>query len=241
MVDLASALTLAAVMSRCLHRSEFAYSAAKSSRSAFETVPDMSSSAVPDLEWPNRTSVGCASAVTSTSHSGSEKKRPSEGQLSPATVSRNGTAPSVGPLYTVRPDLSMRSSSNSEKAFAVGEWMVHTTVRPSRARSARQVATSLAMKLSSPEVGSSRKSSPGLLMSDRAMLTRLACPPEMPRLSTDPMTVPAHLLRARRSRTSVTRAVLSSMDMDTGSRSCAVYMSMSRTVSSPMRVSNCST
>eukprot|EP00967_Tisochrysis_lutea_P159333 scaffold329930_cov62-Tisochrysis_lutea.AAC.1 len=55
------------------------------------------SNAVPDLLCAIRTSVGGASAVMSTSHSGSEKNWSSEGQTRPTTDSKYASAPSVGP------------------------------------------------------------------------------------------------------------------------------------------------
>ena len=63
---------------------------------------------------------------------------------------------------------------------AVGEWMVATMVTCDFASDLTTLITSLAVKESRPDVGSSRKSTEGLVMSAMAMLVRLACPPEMP-------------------------------------------------------------
>ena len=60
---------------------------------------------------------------------------------------------------------------------------MQTTVCPARASPSRLAATSLAMKESSPEVGSSSSSTPGHVSSARAMVTRFAWPPERPRRS----------------------------------------------------------
>lgn len=46
---------------------------------------------------------------------------------------------------------------------------------------------SVAAVASRPEVGSSMKSRLGLATSSRPILTRLRCPPLMPRFSTDPI------------------------------------------------------
>ena len=65
--------------------------------------------------------------------------------------------------------------------------MVAATVIPVRARSLTTAMTSLAVKESRPEVGSSSSRTRGLVTSAHPMLTRLAWPPEMPRASCDPI------------------------------------------------------
>jgi len=61
------------------------------------------------------------------------------------------------------------------------------TVIPESATARTTVMTSLAVYESSPEVGSSRKSTLGSATSAMPMLTRLHCPPEIPRWKTDPI------------------------------------------------------
>ena len=50
-----------------------------------------------------------------------------------------------------------------ENESAVGEWMVHTIVRPSCANSFSRATTSFAVVESRPDVGSSRKITRGLV------------------------------------------------------------------------------
>mmetsp|Transcript_26405 Transcript_26405/g.53637 ORF Transcript_26405/g.53637 Transcript_26405/m.53637 type:complete len:159 (+) Transcript_26405:4641-5117(+) len=141
----------------------------------------------------------------------------------------------------VFPPLSMCKSSNLPNAAPVGLWMVQTTVRPSRARSQSNSMTSSAVRLSNPLVGSSRKRTRGLVIMARPILTRLACPPLMPRTRAEPIMVPRQDSRSRRAITSFTRSVRSVDVTDAGSLRAAVYESICSTVSSPTRVSNCST
>ena len=99
--------------------------------------------------------------------------------------------------------------------------------------------TSFAIKESRPEVGSSRKITAGFVISARAMLTRFACPPETPRISTPPMTVFSQLSSPSAAITSATRPAFLAMLRLVGSRSSAVYMSICFTVSSPVRICVC--
>mmetsp|Transcript_29132 Transcript_29132/g.71545 ORF Transcript_29132/g.71545 Transcript_29132/m.71545 type:complete len:120 (+) Transcript_29132:1810-2169(+) len=119
--------------------------------------------------------------------------------------------------------------------------MVETTVRASAASLVSVCTISLAMYESRPDVGSSRKRIDGRWMSASAMLTRFACPPEMPRISTFPITVLRHVSSPSVPMTSSTRARRCSEVHVIGSVSSAVYISICVTVSSPMSVSNCST
>mmetsp|Transcript_8433 Transcript_8433/g.22929 ORF Transcript_8433/g.22929 Transcript_8433/m.22929 type:complete len:144 (+) Transcript_8433:1211-1642(+) len=139
------------------------------------------------------------------------------------------------------PACSMKRSSKSEKAKIVGEWTVAITVAPSLARSFSKTQTSFAMRESRPDVGSSRKTTFGRVMRASAMFTRFAWPPEMPRTNWLPMTVLRHFCKRSSSMISSTRCCLSSRLRLRDSFSSAVYMSICCTVSSPTRVSNCST
>mmetsp|Transcript_87046 Transcript_87046/g.269503 ORF Transcript_87046/g.269503 Transcript_87046/m.269503 type:complete len:144 (+) Transcript_87046:1165-1596(+) len=139
------------------------------------------------------------------------------------------------------PAWSMKRSSKSEKAKLVGAWTVAITVAPSFVRSLSRAHTSFAMCESRPDVGSSRKTTFGRVMSASAMFTRFAWPPEMPRRSWLPMTVPRHFCKRRRSMTSSHLCRFSSRLTLPGSFRSAVYISIWSTVSSPTSVSNCST
>mmetsp|Transcript_30969 Transcript_30969/g.92004 ORF Transcript_30969/g.92004 Transcript_30969/m.92004 type:complete len:135 (-) Transcript_30969:190-594(-) len=134
----------------------------------------------------------------------------------------------------------MRRSSKSEKALAVGEWMVATTVRPCAARRDMTAHTSSAIAESRPVVGSSRKRTGGRVMSERPMLTRFFCPPEMPLTSSPPMTVLRQPSRRSCAITSSTRSRFCAR-VSAGSLSSAVYMSICSTLSTSTRLSNCST
>mmetsp|Transcript_132994 Transcript_132994/g.323247 ORF Transcript_132994/g.323247 Transcript_132994/m.323247 type:complete len:118 (-) Transcript_132994:366-719(-) len=94
---------------------------------------------------------------------------------------------------------------------------------------------------SRPEVGSSRKTTFGRVISASAMFTRFAWPPEMPRCSWLPMTVLRHFCRRSNSMTSSHLCRFSALLTLRGSFSSAVYISICSTVSSPTKVSNCST
>mmetsp|Transcript_60763 Transcript_60763/g.171920 ORF Transcript_60763/g.171920 Transcript_60763/m.171920 type:complete len:144 (-) Transcript_60763:21-452(-) len=142
---------------------------------------------------------------------------------------------------TCPPPWSIKRSSNSEKAKLVGACTVATTVQPSPAKTFIKTQTSFAMAESKPEVGSSRKHAFGCVMSAKAILTRLACPPEMPRSRALPMTVERHLSSRNLKMTSSTRFFFSALLMDSGNLSSAVYINICSTESSPTRVSNCST
>mmetsp|Transcript_132996 Transcript_132996/g.323256 ORF Transcript_132996/g.323256 Transcript_132996/m.323256 type:complete len:144 (-) Transcript_132996:366-797(-) len=139
------------------------------------------------------------------------------------------------------PACSMNRSSKSEKAKLVGAWIVATTVAPSFASSFSSTQTSFAMRESRPEVGSSRKTTFGRVISASAMFTRFAWPPEMPRCSWLPMTVLRHFCRRSNSMTSSHLCRFSALLTLRGSFSSAVYISICSTVSSPTKVSNCST
>mmetsp|Transcript_39168 Transcript_39168/g.76454 ORF Transcript_39168/g.76454 Transcript_39168/m.76454 type:complete len:140 (-) Transcript_39168:481-900(-) len=136
----------------------------------------------------------------------------------------------------------MMRSSNIEKLRPVGEWMVQMIVRPPSAASRlRSTTTESAVRESSPLVGSSRNNTRGLVMSARPMLTRFACPPDMPRSALLPMTVCRHDSNSSISMTSSTRRFFSSIVVEAGSLREAVYFSIFSTVNSDTSVSNCST
>ena len=69
----------------------------------------------------------------------------------------------------------------------------------------------------------------------------LTCPPETPRARLSPISVPAHSRSRSVSSSCSTRARLSGSGSERGHLSSAVYSSISRTVSSGSRVSDCST
>ena len=103
------------------------------------------------------------------------------------------------------------------------------------------VMTSLAVNESRPEVGSSRKSTRGLVTSAMPMLTRLACPPLMPRARLDPMRTSRQGASASCSMTALTLATFVAAGVASGFLSSAVYISISATVRFASSVSNCST
>mmetsp|Transcript_14135 Transcript_14135/g.42824 ORF Transcript_14135/g.42824 Transcript_14135/m.42824 type:complete len:102 (-) Transcript_14135:397-702(-) len=100
--------------------------------------------------------------------------------------------------------------------------MVAMMVRPSRERARRMATTSSAILASSPEVGSSTRRTGGLVRSSRPMLTRLRCPPERPRSSTEPMRVwLSSGLRRSCASTASARARLPAAPSLAGRRRCA--------------------
>jgi hypothetical protein len=75
---------------------------------------------------------------------------------------------------------------------------------------------------SSPDVGSSRKRIFGRDTIARAMLVRLAWPPEMPRARTDPMRTSRQPARASWSMTDPTRDARSALEVVVGSLRAAL-------------------
>mmetsp|Transcript_23037 Transcript_23037/g.46892 ORF Transcript_23037/g.46892 Transcript_23037/m.46892 type:complete len:135 (-) Transcript_23037:407-811(-) len=134
----------------------------------------------------------------------------------------------------------MSRSSKSEKALAVGECTVATTVRPCAARREMMAHTSSAIAESRPVVGSSRKRMGGRVMSESPMLTRFFCPPEMPLTRSPPMSVLRQSWRRSWRITSSQRSRCCAR-LSAGSLSSAVYMSICSTLSTSTRLSNCST
>mmetsp|Transcript_5062 Transcript_5062/g.12242 ORF Transcript_5062/g.12242 Transcript_5062/m.12242 type:complete len:103 (-) Transcript_5062:564-872(-) len=94
---------------------------------------------------------------------------------------------------------------------------------------------------SSPVVGSSRNKILGEVSKAMAMLTRFACPPEIPRESSLPITVSLQTSKASFDITLSTIISISSGFVDEGSLSEAVYIRNCLTVKSGTKVSNCST
>ena len=120
--------------------------------------------------------------------------------------------PPCAPKYTTRPRVSIISRSNRPNAYAVGLWMVAHTVTPPDRSPFTTVITSFAVKLSSPDVGSSRKRTRGEVMMAMPMLVRFACPPLMPLTSGLPILTSRQAVSASASSTSSTAAFLDSMD-----------------------------
>jgi hypothetical protein len=67
------------------------------------------------------------------------------------------------------------------------------TLSPELARARRQATTRRAFALSRPDVGSSNIRSEGQDSSPTAMLSRRRCPPETPRVSSEPTRVSEHV------------------------------------------------
>ena len=106
------------------------------------------------------------------------------------------------------------------------------TVTPRFVKSLSAVRTTSLDVESRPDVGSSRNKQVGSAHSSRPMLTRLRCPPLIPRFSTEPTIE----LRIRSSWSSFsvssTIAICFSVEQFCGSRSCALYVRFSSTVRS---------
>lgn len=119
--------------------------------------------------------------------------------------------------------------------------MVATMVTPSATRALTVVMTSLAVKLSRPEVGSSRNSTRGEVMREMPMFTRLAWPPLMPFSSGLPIFTCLHGVRPSFSSSVSTAAFLEASGSLRGRFSSAVYSIISSTVRMCSSVSNCST
>jgi len=92
--------------------------------------------------------------------------------------------------------------------------------------------SSVAETLSSPDVGSSRKSTLGSATSSRPTFTRLRWPPEIPRVNSSPIFERWICTRLSESRTLNTSACLRDGAQVAGSRVYALNSKFSRTVSS---------
>jgi hypothetical protein len=120
--------------------------------------------------------------------------------------------------------------------------MVHTTVHALASASSRSLRhRDSAVTLSSPLVGSSRNSSSGLVSSSMATHSRLRSPPEMPFFSGVPTITSCALVRPICAMTVLMRSWRASRLMLRGSRSSAVYCSVSSTVRLPFSRSSCMT
>mmetsp|Transcript_2753 Transcript_2753/g.8280 ORF Transcript_2753/g.8280 Transcript_2753/m.8280 type:complete len:98 (-) Transcript_2753:827-1120(-) len=97
------------------------------------------------------------------------------------------------------------------------------------------------MNESSPVVGSSSMMTAGSETSARPILTRLACPPEIPLCSGSPINVWRHACRRNSWHAFSAAARFSAMGSRIGRLSSAVYISISITDKFGMSVSNCST
>mmetsp|Transcript_65413 Transcript_65413/g.108728 ORF Transcript_65413/g.108728 Transcript_65413/m.108728 type:complete len:85 (-) Transcript_65413:448-702(-) len=84
------------------------------------------------------------------------------------------------------------------------------------------MTTSSAINESKPEVGSSRKTIGGRVISARPMFVRLSCPPDMPLTRAPPITVLRHDASRSAEMTSSTRCFFSCL-VCVGSLSSAVY------------------
>uniref|UniRef100_A0A0A9GCP5 Uncharacterized protein n=1 Tax=Arundo donax TaxID=35708 RepID=A0A0A9GCP5_ARUDO len=115
------------------------------------------------------------------------------------------------------------------------------TVRPSLASPRSVCVTKNAEALSRPLVGSSRKSSLGLISISRAMLTLLFSPPLIPLRCQFPTTVSAQSCSPISTIVPSTRACFSSLGILSGRRRRAEYEIVSLTVSVPIRLSSCVT
>ena len=80
-------------------------------------------------------------------------------------------------LYIVWPSHKTMTLSNCSKILAEGWWMVHTMVRPSWASCLSNAIHCEQEAESSPEVGSSKNITGGLLTNSRAMANRFLWPP----------------------------------------------------------------
>mmetsp|Transcript_3270 Transcript_3270/g.6932 ORF Transcript_3270/g.6932 Transcript_3270/m.6932 type:complete len:101 (-) Transcript_3270:1099-1401(-) len=99
--------------------------------------------------------------------------------------------------------------------------MTQMMVMPERRSIARQRARAMVAAPSSPEVGSSKKSTEGIVTSSIPMLTRFFCPPEMPRFSSFPTTTFCTFSRLSTCTTCCTRWSFSACGLSAGSRSIA--------------------
>ena len=121
--------------------------------------------------------------------------------------------------------------------------MVATTVRPERASECVSVVTTCAAVYASrPEVGSSTKSTDGLVTSSAPMLTRLRSPPETPPAAAgSPIIVSAVRSRCSVWITDATSLSRAAAEVACGSRSAAENVSTSRTVCVDIIKSSCVT
>mmetsp|Transcript_72002 Transcript_72002/g.126877 ORF Transcript_72002/g.126877 Transcript_72002/m.126877 type:complete len:256 (+) Transcript_72002:267-1034(+) len=122
----------------------------------------------------------------------------------------------------------------------LGWCTVATTVRPCPASSRSVATTDSALKLSSPEVGSSRNSVEGCDRSSTAMATRFRSPPDTPRTTALPIRVWATRVKPSSRRTASTLASCS-CGVCRDSRRRAANMQCSRTVRLAIKTSSCMT
>mmetsp|Transcript_1619 Transcript_1619/g.5371 ORF Transcript_1619/g.5371 Transcript_1619/m.5371 type:complete len:173 (-) Transcript_1619:228-746(-) len=101
--------------------------------------------------------------------------------------------------------------------------------------------TSLAVNESRPDVGSSRNSTRGFVMSAIPMFTRFACPPEMPLLSSLPINTSLQDSNPSTLISSLTAIIFRAASSDILRFKSAVYRSISSTVRIGNSVSTCST
>lgn len=159
----------------------------------------------------------------------------------PRVRSNHSTAFSSGPAKATRPLLSINTASNCANASELGEWIVASTVTPLCASARMTSTTSHDVRESSPLVGSSRNSTRGRVTSATPMLHRFACPPEILRRSASPTTTSSQLRSFKSSIRRSTYAERFAGSSRGSAFSSAWYLSVSLTVSTPRRASNCST
>ena len=128
------------------------------------------------------------------------------------------------------PSCNTRTREKRWKTSELGWWIVHSTLQPWAARLPRFLITAYAANASSPDVGSSRKTSVGFMTSSIPTEVRFFWPPEIPRIISSPMYVSAQSSRPRSTSIRSTIARFSSIDTDDGSRSIAENMIASRGV-----------
>jgi hypothetical protein len=127
--------------------------------------------------------------------------------------------PAGVPEYTMKPSASTRSLSKPAKTADDGWWIDVTTVLPESARVRSTFIRATAEVESSPEVGSSSRSTRGSVSSSVPMLVRFFSPPEM-----SMMGVFAHFCSRSWLMVSSTRATFAFSGSESGSRSSAVYL-----------------
>mmetsp|Transcript_11590 Transcript_11590/g.35861 ORF Transcript_11590/g.35861 Transcript_11590/m.35861 type:complete len:218 (+) Transcript_11590:1136-1789(+) len=137
--------------------------------------------------------------------------------------------------------VSTSTRSNARKASARGWWMLSTHVTPPLPSAHRMSSTRRLLLESSPDVGSSRNSSPGWLSSSTAMLTRRRSPPDRPRCSTLPIVLRAMRCSPSRERIAHTRRSRCALSTQRGKRSAAWNSKYSSTVDVAGSTSCCGT
>lgn len=124
---------------------------------------------------------------------------------------------------------------------ALGWWIVATTVRPVDATARTTPITTAAARESRPVLGSSRKSTLGLVTSSTPIVSRLRCSPVRPLRPGEPTRLPSSSFSSTSPMTPSTSASRCARLEPAGSRSRAASRSASPTVASGACRSACST